>query len=69
MADLFVSYAREDEVRVASLVAVLEAESWSVFWGGSAYSRGSDVAWPDLDKALQDARCVIVVWTKHSISS
>jgi TIR domain len=31
MADLFVSYAREDQGRVSALVSLLEGEGWSVF--------------------------------------
>jgi adenylate cyclase len=30
MADVFVSYARADKVRVAPLVAAMEAQGWSV---------------------------------------
>ena len=32
MADIFVSYSRQDKVRVAALVASLESEGWSVWW-------------------------------------
>ena len=32
MADVFVSYARSDKARVAPLVAVIEAQGWSVWW-------------------------------------
>jgi hypothetical protein len=32
MADVFVSYARGDKARVAPLVAVVEAQGWSVWW-------------------------------------
>ena len=32
MADIFVSYSRQDKARVAPLVAALEAEGWSVWW-------------------------------------
>ena len=31
MADIFISYAREDERRVAPLAAALESRGWSVF--------------------------------------
>lgn len=32
MADVFLSYAREDEARVGALVRLLEAQRLSVFW-------------------------------------
>ena len=32
LADIFVSYSRQDKARVAPLVAALEAEGWSVWW-------------------------------------
>jgi len=31
MADVFVSYARRDKERVAPLVALIEAQGWSVY--------------------------------------
>jgi hypothetical protein len=30
--DIFFSYARQDEARVAPVVAALRAHGWSVFW-------------------------------------
>jgi len=32
LADIFVSYSRQDKALVAPLVAALEAEGWSVWW-------------------------------------
>jgi adenylate cyclase len=32
MADVFVSYARNDKARVAPVVAAIEAKGWSVWW-------------------------------------
>jgi adenylate cyclase len=32
VADIFVSYSRQDKALVAPLVAALEAEGWSVWW-------------------------------------
>jgi adenylate cyclase len=32
LADVFVSYSRQDKARVAPLVEALEAEGWSVWW-------------------------------------
>ena len=32
MADLFVSYSREDKPRAAEIVHLLEDHGWDVFW-------------------------------------
>ena len=67
MSDVFVSYAREDRDRVEPLVELFEANGLSVWWDrelvpGSTYE---DV----IDKAIVKAKCVVVIWSKHSISS
>jgi len=66
MADIFVSYAREDEHRVAPLVKELERHGWSVFWDRKVplgKTRQNYTA-----KALDSARCVLVLWTNSSIT-
>lgn len=67
MADIFVSYAREDEARIRSLVQMLEAQHWSVFWDRRIPPGKS---WREhIGRALAEARCVIVAWSAHSIAS
>jgi len=67
MADIFVSYASEDLERVKPLVAALEKQGWSVWWDREL------VAGPSFDKeierALDAAHCVVVVWSRTSIES
>ena len=46
MADVFVSYARSDKVRVAPLVAAIEAQGWSVWWDPDI-NAGPGVRQPD----------------------
>src|SRR5262245_64221138 len=65
--DIFISYAREDESRVRALVGALETAGWAVFWDrqiptGSTW-RGH------IGRALDDARCILVVWSKASVES
>ncbi|MCH8614492.1 TIR domain-containing protein, partial [Sphingomonas sp. SM33] len=64
--DLFVSYKAEDRARVRPLIEALEAEGLSVWWdvhiGGGANWR------EDIEDHLDAAKCVIVVWTKRSVS-
>jgi hypothetical protein len=67
MADLFVSYAREDQARVAALVALLEGEGRSVFWDRNIPPGGT---WRShIGRELEQARCVVVAWSEHSIRS
>jgi len=67
MADVFLSYAREDAVRVARLAAVLKAAGLTVWWdqnlaGGARYLK-------ETEAELKSARAVVVVWSSHSIDS
>jgi len=67
LADLFISYAREDEDRIRVLVAALEGRGWTVFWDRRIPAGAS---WhTQIAAALRDARCVLVAWSRHSISS
>ncbi|MDH3287843.1 MAG: TIR domain-containing protein [Betaproteobacteria bacterium] len=67
MSDLFISYASEDRPRVKVLADGLQAHGWSVWWdrtipAGKSYHRV-------IEEALTEARCVIVVWSQHSVNS
>lgn len=67
MSDIFISYAREDEARIQPLVAAFEAEGWSVFWDRRIPAGSSWRSY--IGAALQEARCVVVVWSAHSVES
>jgi len=65
MADVFISYKREDRDRVQPLVDALTAEGLSVWWdvgieGGAAWRQS-------IQAALDGAKCVIVVWSALSV--
>jgi adenylate cyclase len=67
MADVFVSYSRSDKTRVAPLVAAIKAKGWSVWWDPSiAAGQQFD---DQIDKELQAASAVLVVWTPTSVTS
>jgi hypothetical protein len=67
MADLFISYAHEDETRIQPLAHALEQQGWSVFWDRHI---PAGQTWRSyIGQALIDARCVIVAWSQHSITS
>ena len=67
MADIFISYAREDETRIRRLVDALEEQGWSIFWDRRI---PAGKTWQSyIGQALSDAKCVIVAWSRHSILS
>jgi serine/threonine-protein kinase len=65
MSDVFVSYKAEDRPRVRPLVEALEAQGLSVWW--DAHIAGGDEWRETIARHLNDARCVIVVWSKRSV--
>ena len=65
MADIFISYASEDRDRIAVIVVALEKAGWTVFW-----DRKTPVGmWSEkhIEQNLQQAACVLVVWSNVSI--
>jgi len=67
LADIFVSYSRQDKPRVAPLVAALEASGWSVWWD-TELSPGEEfdqVTAAELDRV----KAVVVIWTPISVAS
>lgn len=67
MADVFVSYSRKDKARVASLVAALEGNGWSVWWD-PAIAPGQEFD-NQIAAELTRAAAVLVVWTADSVQS
>jgi TIR domain/Interferon-induced transmembrane protein len=67
MADLFLSYAREDRDCAEALARALSSRGWSVWWDrrippGQSYSEV-------IERELSQARCVIVLWSRKSLDS
>lgn len=65
MADIFLSYKREDEIRVGRLARALEGAGLKLWWdrglpGGESWRA-------NLQSALDAAKCVIVAWTHESV--
>ncbi len=67
MADIFISYAKEDYNETRLLAALLEAEGYSVWWDTNLVS--GDQFRKVIMTELGRARAVIVVWTENSINS
>jgi hypothetical protein len=67
MAEIFISYATEDRERAQTLAAALGARGWAIWWDrkiplGKSYDEV-------IEKALAQARCVIVLWSAVSVAS
>jgi formylglycine-generating enzyme required for sulfatase activity len=67
MSDIFISYASEDLNAARRLAAVLESQGWSVFWDRRI---PAGKVWREvIGAALAEARCVVVLWSQHSVNS
>jgi len=65
MADIFLSYKREDRDKVRPLVEALQAQGWSVWWD-TRIDAGE--IWDEvIETQLKAAKCVVVVWSKLSV--
>lgn len=67
MSDIFISYARADKERAELLAEAFSRQGWSVWWDreippGKSFDE-------TIENALISARCVIVLWSKDSVSS
>jgi tetratricopeptide (TPR) repeat protein len=67
MVDVFVSYSSQDRERVRGLVGEIEAIGYSVWWdreigAGATFDR-------EIEKAIDEASCIVVVWSKNSVES
>jgi len=67
MSDIFISYASADRERAKLLSGTLDRRGWSVWWDrtippGKEYDEV-------IEKALDSAKCVVVLWSNASIAS
>ncbi|HTU67795.1 MAG TPA: toll/interleukin-1 receptor domain-containing protein [Steroidobacteraceae bacterium] len=67
MADVFMSYSREDRARAEKLANALGEQGWSVWWDRKiAAGTSFDTI---IEQQLDSARCALVLWSKTSINS
>ena len=67
MPDIFLSYNREDHVTARRFAEAFEREGFKVWWdatlrSGEAYDQVTE-------KALKQAKAVVVLWSKRSVES
>jgi len=65
LADIFLSYAREDLAKAKLLAAALEKQGWSVFWDRTSLLAGQDFD-QVIEQAIEQAGCMIVAWSTAS---
>ena len=67
MSDIFISYAKEDREWVGTLADALLGTGWSLFWDRDI---PLGLTWDEhIGRKLEEARCVVVVWTEASLES
>ncbi len=67
MPDIFLSYNREDQPRAKAFADAFQAQGFDVWWdatlrSGEAYDQVTE-------KALREAKAVVVLWSKKSVES
>jgi TIR domain len=67
MADIFLSYGEADRETAGRIARLLEGQGWSVWWdrkipGGQTWREV-------IQSALQDMRCMVVLWSRSSVDS
>lgn len=63
-ADIFVSYAREDQGSIRIIVAQLESAGFSVWWDDGIHA---GTQWDaEINKQLSASRAVVVLWSPYS---
>ncbi|MEL6782594.1 MAG: toll/interleukin-1 receptor domain-containing protein, partial [Pseudomonadota bacterium] len=67
MADVFISYAREDAPKAKLLAEALTAEGLSVWWDHELI--GGDNFREEIAQTIAAASCVIVIWSERSVGS
>ena len=67
MSDIFISYAKEDRGKAKDIAEALKQQGFSVWWDRSIPP--GETFDTVIEDALDAANCVIVLWSKTSVSS
>ena len=65
MANVFLSYAREDTAKAELIAQALSGQGWTVWWDRTIPPGKTFV----IEDALEHASCVVVLWSKAAIAS
>ncbi|MCX7099617.1 MAG: SUMF1/EgtB/PvdO family nonheme iron enzyme [Methylococcales bacterium] len=63
MADIFLSYSRQDQAKAKLFVTALEQEGWTVFWDTKSILGGQDFD-AVIEAAIEAAACMVVLWSE-----
>ena len=66
MADIFLSASQRDRLWAEQVDRGLVGLGWDVWWGGGLFDLHLK---EDIQAQLNDAKCVVVLWSKHSVQS
>ena len=66
MADIFISYARDDRSKAQLLAQAFEQPNWSVWW--DTRLQAGEVWDEAIERELNAAKCVVVLWSKTSVA-
>jgi len=67
MSDVFLSYKRENQGEARTLAEAIERHGWTVWWDRQL--RSGEHVDKVIEHELTKAKCVIVLWSHHSIGS
>ena len=67
MADIFISYSREDKKLAFGISTLCRQEGWST-WIDQTIELGTDFR-PEIEREIDAASCVVVLWTPAAVAS
>jgi len=67
VSQIFISYVREDQTKAKALVRRFEQEGWEIWWDQELIP--GEVRDDRIQKSVDEAQCVIVLWSKESVQS
>ena len=67
MSHIFISYKREEQATAQKLAEALQGEGWTVWWDPKI--RAGEYVDDVIEKALNEAKCVLVMWSSRSVNS